>query len=105
MSPSTGQPVTEIAKPTERRSVPKGALALLICGAALFGVGAGTGGAALATSRELEAGPVFADVDGLSRRGETLNAVTITLPVGGGVAVVAGAGWLGAWAHGPRKLL
>lgn len=92
VSPSTGQPVTEIAKPTERRPVPKGALALLVGGASLLAVGAGTGAAALATSRELEAGPVFADVDGLKRRGETLNAVAITFYVLGGVAAVAETG-------------
>jgi len=55
-------------KSTERRPVQKGALALLIGGATLIGVGCGTRTGALATSRELEAGPVFADVDGLKRR-------------------------------------
>lgn len=55
-------------KSTERRPVPKGVLALLIGGATLISVGGGTGTGALATSRELEAGPVFADVDGLKRR-------------------------------------
>ena len=103
--PVASLPSTEVTKQAARRPVPKGALALLFGGAVLLGVGAGTGGAALATSRELEAGPIFADVDGLKRRGEALNAVTITLLVGGGVAVVAGAGWLGAWARGARKSL
>lgn len=62
----------------------------------MLGIGAGAGTAALATSRELEAGPVFADVDGLKQRGETLNAVTITFYVAGGLAAVAEVGWLAA---------
>ena len=93
------QPSTEVTKQAARRPVPKGALALLVGGAVLLGVGAGTGGAALATSRELEAGPVFADSDVLKRRGEALNAVAITFYVVGGVAAVAGVAWLGAWSR------
>lgn len=69
----------------------------------LLGVGAGTGGAALATSRELEAGPVFADSDGLKRRGEAMNAVAITFYVVGGMAAVAGGGWLGARMRQPLR--
>jgi len=40
----------------------------------------------------LEAGPVFKDVDGLTRRGETLNAVAITFYVVGGIAIATGGG-------------
>lgn len=86
------------AESTQARSrPPAGALALLIGGGALLLGGAGSGAGALAMAKEIESGPAFDDLAGLQHRGSTLNAVAITLFVAGGVATVAGAGWLGYW--------
>lgn len=101
-APADNPPVASAARPSERAPVPKPALALLIGGGVLVLAGAGAGASALATARELEAGPVFRDVDGLTRRGEALNGVAITFWVVGGVAAVAGAGWTVRWASSGR---
>jgi hypothetical protein len=66
-------------------------------GGALLVGGAGTGSAALATAKEIEAGPAFDDLAGLQRRGEALNIGAITLSVVGGFSAAIGTGWFVYW--------
>lgn len=85
-----------------RQHAPVGAIALLVSGAGLLCAGVGTGAGALVTAKEIERGPAFDDLAGLERRGAALNAAAITFYVVGGVAAVAGLGWLG-WARRNAK--
>lgn len=98
-APSTpaATPIQPATPAPARARPPAGALALLIGGGVLLAGGAGSGAGALVTAREIERGPAFDDLAGLQRRGEALNVAAITLYVAGGVAVAAGAGWLGYW--------
>jgi tetratricopeptide (TPR) repeat protein len=95
LSPAvTAQPATS---DRPRSQPPAGALVLLMGGGALLVGGAGTGSAALATAKEIEAGPAFDDLAGLQRRGEALNIGAITLSVVGGFSAAIGTGWFVYW--------
>ena len=69
----------------------------MLSGGVLLAGGIGTGVAAAATAKEVEAGPAFDDLAGLQQRGTALNAAAIAFYVTGGIAALAGAGWMGAW--------
>lgn len=98
-----GRPLSESAgtqteqpehKVEPRRAVPQGALALTGVGAGLVLIGIGCGAGALATAQSLDGTPMtLAQLDGLTQRGQALNAAAITLDVVGGLALVGGAGW------------
>lgn len=87
-----------------RRSSYAGPIALASAGGALLITGIALGGAALATSREIEQGPVFAMVDSLRQKGQALDASAIAFDVIGGVATVAGVTWLAVeWKRRPAR--
>lgn len=90
-------------RPRSRPPIP--AMGLLVGGGALLLGGIGTGSAALVASKEIESMTMGIDSQDLARRqerGRALNAATIALSVTGGVAVIAGAGWLGYWLRSRR---
>jgi tetratricopeptide (TPR) repeat protein len=79
----------------ERRLPPWPALALLGGGVALVAIGAGLGGGAQATAREVER---RFDPD-LDQRGRSLEAAGITFDVLGGLCLATGAVWTGLWLY------
>jgi len=79
---------------------PQAAIGLLAGGGAALVAGIACGGAALATAAQLGDGTAYTlrEIDGITGRGQALNAAAITLDAIGGLSVLGGGAWiLGAW--------
>lgn len=79
---------------------PQAAIGLLAGGGAALVAGFACGGAALATAAQLGDGTAYTlrEIDGITGRGQALNAAAITLDAIGGLSVLGGGAWiLGAW--------
>ena len=96
------------ATPAEKKPLPWGAIGLLAGGGAALIIGFACGGAALAAADTVASSsnsgkPFTSDLFATQERGKQLSSAAIAFDVIGGVALAAGAGWLGYWLYQRHK--
>lgn len=85
-----------VDRPVTGAKKPAVGIALIAGGAALIVAGAGCGGAALATSKQISGADrlLFEEYERLDQKGRALNSAAIGLGISGGVILAAGVGYV-----------